>query len=379
MASLGVEGSPDDWQDAAQAIGTIFNSLQDELHGADSAGGTGLVGQHWVGPVADQYRDVWQQRHQRYQDLLDIVRRTPAPVDAFGSQLNGFQKRAQQLEGHYTSHGLHLTLDGRTFQLPPYHASLTQELKTLLEALLKEAELAVEMLWNDIQHAVNDLEGALKPLASDLEDLAFALRPLGIYWAGKAVFDWTAGWVDRHEAGVDQFEHIVIDPVEHFADNLEKKNHEVSERLHSEAGALKGRLKQATEDVERDASDLNKSYRSDVAQALKDTERSVRDLDVVKYGGKVLLGAAILINGMDTYNSYEKDHHNLLPAVEQNAGGWAGLAAGVVVGAVLGPGLIPFIAAVGVGIVAQYSVQYVVDHRKGIGRYMENQFSPVAE
>ena len=383
MASLGVTGDPDGWQDAAGAISAIVGPLQDEVNGVDTLGGTGLT-EHWAGPVADRYQEVWRQRHQRYQDLLHAAGRLPGPIDTFGGQLRGYQQRARQMETHYTGHGLHLTLDGMRFQLPPSHPSLPQELKSLLEGLLMEAERDVDNLWADIRNTVGNLARDLQPLAGDLEDLAFALSPIGIFWAGRAVLDWAGDTIEAHRSDVEMFDHVVLDPVDKFADVLEEKNKDAIERIRAYRDTLEDVEKKASDLVEHDDSALARSIRDDAATALEDANRNVADLDAVKWGGRVAAGAGIAITGIETYQDVRKK--GWVSGLEDNAGGWAAIGVGLALGVALGPGLgaiaIGAVVSIGVG----WAVQHEVDaHRKsvtkaltGAGNYLHNQFDPAA-
>jgi hypothetical protein len=308
MAPLGVDGDPDGWQDAASAIGSIVSPLQDELDGADAAGGSGLVGQHWVGPVADKYGRIWSDRQLRYGELLRIATQVPGAVDTFGTQLSGFQYRAKQMEEHYTGRGLSLTLDGKRFQLPLGHESLPQELKSFFEVLLKEAESELDTLLSDVETAVNDLTGAIDSHIRDIEDIAFALSPLGIYWAGKAALTGAVDFLGNHESDVDAFEHIVVDPIHEFAEY--GKEH-----------------------------------------ALDDLTQDSSDLDVFEWAGRVTAVGAFVVAGVGTIETYRKTH-SVGTALADNSGNWAdALASGAIDAAAAAAAEGATAALVGVGAV----------------------------
>jgi uncharacterized protein YukE len=386
MAALGVHGDPEGWQDTANAVGAIVSPLQDEVETADALGGSGLA-EHWAGPVADKYQEAWQQRYQRYRNLIDLAARTPEPIANFGARLAGYQQRAQQLESHYTGHGLHLTLDGTSFTLPINHISLPQELQRFLEGLLIEAKGAVEELWRDIEGAAGDLEGALKPLAGDLGDLAFALSPYGIYWVGKVTLDYLNDEMKHDPLGA--LSHLVLEPIHDLAhDTVEAADKLVEDDDNVFAFDARNlrKLEDVADFIKNDSSGYFDSLRGDVEQGASDVAKvsGIDGVDTVKLLGRGALVAAIGITAVQTIADSK---HGWVNSLEENAGGWTGLGVGLVAAALLGPGL----GAVAIGAVVSIGVSAIVQHEvnahragttqalNGIGHFVRNQFDPVAD
>lgn len=349
MASLGVYGDPDAWLHASQTMRTLAQQLEDELGTADGGGGSGLR-PHWYGPVADAYQTAWQQRHQRYTDVISHAQRAAQATSDFGGSMIDFQQRAWDLERKWLEAGLHLTADGLRFMLPVGHHSLTQEVKSVFEALLGESERDIEAMWRDIDGAVHDLVTVLSAVLSELEDFT-VLGGAGIAGA----FGLLAAW--EHNAArrpLDTLDRYVVDPLHDSADYLKEKVFKPIQKgakaYDEEVTRLENRIAAVPDDVTGDL----KLLRDDAVQAAKDARviadqqvaSADSDLGHIKAAGRGFLVATLVINGYETVKDIGKE--GWVRGLEDNAGAWASFGAGYVVYPLAAAGAAALVAAAGV-------------------------------
>lgn len=346
MGSLGLNADPDGWLNAGYTINALMDSLESELYDADRVGGSGLTA-HWAGPVADAFNGHWGALHPRVADLIVQGRRAASAISQFGGKLEDFVARAGDLERYWLGFGLHL--EGMFFTLPLGFELLSPEHQLSFRQLVTESERDVTAMWDDIKAAVDDVVTVLESLIDAFED--FAVLELG---AAAGLF---GGYLGGY----------LKDPVSLVSDGLSvalpylvrSTNHGLDEayRVAVSAGEDAGRDVQAVADAT--------------------AKSAVRNADLVhdvgKFGGPVLLLATVGVTAWQTYDTAKTA--GWVNAIEDHAGDWAGLAAGIGIGVAVAaaPVAVPAIAVVvgggivaaGVGSLVQWGVD---DHRKVVGQ-----------
>jgi hypothetical protein len=364
MSSLGVHADPDGWLHAGYSIKTALDQAEYDLDTADGSGGTGLRGA-WSGPVAGAYQATWSRRRNRYQDMIAHARRAESALIDFGERLAGLQWRAHSLEQHWLGLGLHLSADGMRFALPWGHENLPHEVLASLRGWLDESERDIEAMWSDIKGAVEDVVTVLESVVATLAD--FEMIGLG-----------AIGWVLS-----STWDDVVKHPFLPIKDVLEEVDGWAGRTALNAWFAAKEVGEVLAQDGDGAAQDIIDAAKAN-AQAMHDAADEIDGYTEI--GGKALLGVAIVATAMDTYNSIRKDGAD--QGLEENAGKWASLAAGVAVTGILttaGAALIAVGAPellVGVGVVAVGAVvsmgvgkvvQSVVDHhKKGVTRALDD-------
>jgi hypothetical protein len=349
MGSLGLHADPDGWLNAGYSIRTLMDSLDSELYDADRIGGAGLS-EHWAGPVAEAFSGNWSGLRSRAEDLIAQGRRAAAAINDFGGRLEDFVKRAADLESYWLSFGLQIGLDGMHFALPWGFEQLSPVHQVSFHQWLTESERDVTAMWSDIRAAVDDVVTALESLIAALEDyvvleLGTAAGLMGGYLGGylKNPVSFVGDGVTVLTEGLDWARNHALDHAyKVVVDAGEDASHDVQAATDATTTALR--------------------Y-AKVAGVLDDVE---------KFGGPALTVAAVGLTAWQTYGTARK--HGWVDGIEEHAGDWAGLAAGLaVVGAVaLAPVAIPAVGVVlasglvgaGVGALVQWQVD---DHRQQVG------------
>jgi hypothetical protein len=320
MSALGVQADPGGWQHAGSTLAAVVTQLTGELDTADVIGGSGLR-PSWSGPVSEAYQDLWSRRKTRYQDLIHQVSRAESALVSFAAALANFQVRASDLERQWLGLGLCLSIDGMSFALPFGHESLTHDVQALLHARLADAESDIAAMWRDITEAVGDVVTALGSILDALAD--FDLLELGaIGWATGQTWDaMRSGWTGTLQSAIQLLDDDVVDHDASLAADLVDK--------------------------------------VDLAS------------DLIEHG---LTYVAIGITVAQTDASIRKD--GVDRGLENNAGNWASLGAGIALGVgataliaagapevlvVVGAAVVGAVVCAGVGAVVQSSVNH---HRK---------------
>lgn len=376
MASLGVSGDPDGWLHAGDTMNSVIRQLEDELGGADGSGGTGLR-PHWYGPVADAYQDAWQQRRQRYDDLIGQARPAVSAISDFGHRMLDFQRRAADLEHQWLRAGLVLTGDGLRFTLPA-HASLAQDLKATLEPVLGRSERDIAEMWHDIEGAVEDLVTVLRSATDGLEDFR--------YLAAAAV-GFAVSFLVHESGAIGGF---VRDHAIDFIDEA------VMPRVHEAANASKEEAAALSKQTYHHGDAFVRAGLRDMKEhAAAEVTAAGRTAKLVKFGGGAATAIGVVQTGADTY--FDIKDRGVAAGLEANAGDWtttavalgipllasgltdgmtAGLTAGLVAAGIVTAG--PVLATVGVIVATSVVavgvgklVQYGVDHHVAIGHAVD--------
>lgn len=378
MSALGVYGDPGGWQHAGETIAGVVAQLADEINHADTVGGSGLR-YSWSGPVAEAYLEQWHHRYRRYGDLLYHAGRAANALVDFAGRLLDLQRRAYDLEVNYRSLGLHLAGDGLRFMLPLGHENLAHEVKAALTTALHKSECDIAAIWVDAREAVADVVTILESVIDELA--GFQAIGVGIVGAGVS---WAFG--EAKGLGHDFARDFVADPLAEGAHVLKdvsvvaeaRAEHvlKVAQILDKEwSASLDG-------DVRRAGSSLLRDARTDSAVAEDFTGYA----DV---GEHAMTLAAVGMTATGTY--FDARKHGWTTALEDNAGGWASIAAGAGASAaiegVLGIGAVAAVAAAspvlvtvgavvvggvvaaGVGALVQHEVDH---HRAAVGHALHD-------
>jgi hypothetical protein len=374
MNALGVAGDPDGWQHAADTLLAVYKQLDEDLSAADGSGGHGLR-QSWSGPVCDSYQDLWSQRYNRYGDLIFQVQRAAQAIGDFAGELANLQYRAYQLEKCWLGAGLHLAADGMEFMLPFGHENLPQEIQATLHGALSESASDIRGMWNDIERAVSDVVGILESVLDVLADfqvIAFSVAGFTISWAVKGL--------------QEMVRDDIKDPISLGGDVLEREARVLKVRAEHNVRVAHALEEDWSTDADQDVRAAGHSLVRDA-----DEDRAVAgDFDdFAEIGADVMTVAAAAIFAGETYVEARKRGWD--NAIEDHAGDWASLAAGVGVTAgvdlLLGTAAVAAVAAAapvltavglvvagglvcaGVGAGVQYEVNH---HRAGTTRVLND-------
>jgi hypothetical protein len=350
MGSLGLHADPDGWLNAGYSIRTLMDSLDSELDDADRIGGAGLS-QSWAGPVAEAFTGHWSGLRSRAEDMIAQGRRAAAAITDFGGRLEDFVKRAADLESHWLSFGLQIGLDGMRFALPWGFEQLSPAHQVSFHQWLTESEQDVTAMWSDIRAAVDDVVTALESLITAFEDFAVLELGAAAGLVGGDLGGYRANWVSAVSDGLTAVTAGFDWARNHVLDDAYKKVIAASEDASHDVQAA---ADTATKDALRTAAVVGKFDR------------------VAKVGAPVLYIGTVAWTGWQTYDSIKNKHRGVLNGVEDNAGAWAGLAAGIAVvtlapvsAPVLGVVLLSGIVGYGVGQGAQ---MWVNDNRTSINQ-----------
>jgi hypothetical protein len=350
MGSLGLHADPDGWLNAGYSIRTLMDSLDSELYDADRIGGTRLTA-HWTGPVAEAFSGKWSGLRSRAEDLIAQGRRAAEAIVDFGGRLEDFVRRAADLEGHWLSYGLQLGLDGTHFALPWGFEQLSPTHQVSFHQWLTESEHDVTAMWSDIRAAVDDVVTALESLITAFEDFAVLELGTAAELIGGDLDGYRANWVSAVSDGLTAATVGLGWARNHALDDAYKKVIAASEDASHDVQAA---ADTATKDALRTAAFTGKLDR------------------VAKVGAPWLYAGTVAWTGWQTYDSVVNKHRGLLNGVEDNAGAWAGLAAGTAVfvlapvsAPALGVVLLGGVAAWGVGKAAKW---WVDDNRTSINQ-----------
>jgi hypothetical protein len=344
MGRLGLDADPEGWLNAGYTINALMDSLEGELDDADRVGGSGLAA-HWAGPVADAFTGHWGALRPRVEDLIGQGRRAASAITDFGGKVEGFVKRAAELEGYWLSFGLQLGYDGMHFALPWGFEHLPHEHQLSFRQLLDESEQDVTAMWDDIRAAVDDVVTALESLIGVFED--FAVLGLGVA-AGLA-----GGYLGGYRTNLAS---LASDGLGVLGEGLDY---------------VAPRALDAAYDMVTDASHDTQAL-ADVATKIavgSAKAASVVD-DVVHYGGPVLYVATVGVTAWQTYETAKKA--GWVNGIEDHASDWAGLAAGIAV-TVLAPVDAPVLGVVLVSGIVGYGVGYGVQRWVNDNRTSINQ------
>lgn len=344
MGSLGLNADPDGWLNAGYTIRTLMDSLDSELSDADRTGGSGLAA-HWAGPVAEAFSGHWGALRPRVEDLIGQGRRAASAIIDFGGTLEDFVRRAAQLEGYWLSLGLRLEEGALQFALPWGFEHLPHEHQLSFRQLVTESQRDVTAMWDDIKSAVGDVVTILESLIDAFEDLA--VLELGVA-AGLA-----GGYLSGYRTNLAS---LASDGLSVLSEGLD----------YAAPRAL-----DAAYDAAVDAGDDGQAV-ADIATKLavgSATAAGVLD-DLVKFGGPALYVATIGITALQTYETVEKK--GWLNGIEDHAGDWGGLAAGIAV-TVLAPESVPVIGVVVLSGIVAYGVGYGVQRWVNDNRTSINQ------
>jgi hypothetical protein len=350
MGGLGLHADPEGWLNAGYSIRTLMLSLESELDDADRAGGAGLSA-HWAGPVAEAFHGNWSGLRSRAEDLIAQGKRAAAAITDFGGRLEDFVTRAADLERHWLSFGLQLGLDGTHFVLPWGFEQLSPAHQISFHQWLSESERDVTAMWSDIRAAVDDVVTALESLITAFEDYLVLEFGTAAGVLGGDLGGYRANWVSAVSDGLTTATASLDWARNHVLDNAYKKVIAASE----DAGRdVRGAADTATKDALRTAAVAGKFDR------------------VAKAAAPWLYAGTVLWTIGQTVDSIAMQHRGVLNGVEDNAGAWAGLAAGTAVfvlapvsAPVLGVVVLSGIAAWGVGKAAQW---WVDDNRTSINQ-----------
>lgn len=350
MGSLGLHADPDGWLNAGYSVRTLMDSLDSELYDADRIGGTGLSA-NWAGPVAEAFNGNWSGLRSRAEDLIAQGRRAAGAMTDFGGKLEDFVKRAADLERYWLSFGLQLGLDGMHFALPWGFEQLSPVHQVSFHQWLTESERDVTAMWSDIRAAVDDVVTALESLIAAFEDYAALEVGTAAGLIGGDLGGYRTNWVSAISDGVTVATTGLDWARNHVLDEAYKKVIAASEDASHDAQAA---ADTATKDALRTAAFAGKLDR------------------VAKAGAPVLYVGTVALTAWQTYDSVKNKHRGLLNGVEDNAGAWAGLAAGIAIvtlapvsAPVLGVVLLSGIVGYGVGQGAQ---MWVNDNRTSINQ-----------
>jgi hypothetical protein len=350
MGSLGLHADPEGWLNAGYSIRTLMESLESELYDADRIGGAGLS-QSWAGPVAEAFTGHWSGLRSRAEDLIAQGRRAAAAITGFGGRLEDFVRRAADLESYWLSFGLQLGLDGMHFVLPWGFEQLQPAHQISFHQWLSESERDVTAMWSDIRAAVDDVVTALESLIAAFEDFAVLELGAAAGLIGGDLGGYCANWASAVSDGLTAATAGLDWARNHVLDEAYKKVIAASEDASHDMQAV---ADTATKDALRTAAVAGKFDR------------------VAKVGAPWLYGATVLWTVGQTVDSAVVQHRGWLNGVEDNAGAWAGLAAGIAVvtlapvsAPVLGVVLLSGIVGYGVGQGAQ---MWVNDNRASINQ-----------